>query len=127
MWSCGFLPKSGPNAVDPVQPELIRTNPHHTSADLQDFRKISSHLRDRSVGDCVRFYYRNQKLDEFAALRRKQQLKKRRLQTQEKSSRQYLGARGGAPPQGVLRRVSGAQTRAWVFTGQGVVSYARGC
>ena len=52
----------------------------------------------------MRFYYRNQKLDEFAALRRKQQLKKRRLQTQEKSSRQYLGARGGAPAQG--RRMS---------------------
>lgn len=69
---------------------------------LQDFRKISSHLRDRSVGDCVRFYYRNQKLDEFAALRRKQQLKKRRLQTQEKS-RQYLGGRGGSAAQGAYQ------------------------
>jgi hypothetical protein len=70
-------------------------------------------MRDRSVGDCVRFYYRNQKLDEFAAVRRKQQLKKRRLQTQEKSSRQYLGGRGAAAAQGALQGLS--PPRAWRY------------
>ena len=32
------------------------------------------------AGDCVAFFYKRQKLEEFAAVRRKQQLRKRRLQ-----------------------------------------------
>ena len=84
----------------------IRLYDWHCISCVQDFRKIASHLRDRSIGDCVKYYYRNQKLDEFAAVRRKQQLKKRRMQSQEKS-RQYLGGRaaaaqGVAPPAGAL-------------------------
>ena len=42
--------------------------------------KISQFLERRTPGDCVQFYYRTQKLDEFAAVRRKMQLKKRRMQ-----------------------------------------------
>ena len=76
---------------------------------MQDFRKIAGHLRDRSTGDCIKFYYRNQKMDEFAAIRRKQQLKKRRMLSSEKG-RQYMGgrgalanAKGAAPAQGERR------------------------
>ncbi|GIL77746.1 hypothetical protein Vretifemale_7240, partial [Volvox reticuliferus] len=46
----------------------------------KDFRKISTYLPGRSPGDCVAFFYKNQKLDDFSTVRRKQQLKKRRLQ-----------------------------------------------
>ena len=46
----------------------------------KDFRKISAFLPGKSTGDCVGFFYKHQKLDEFAVVRRKQQLKKRRLQ-----------------------------------------------
>lgn len=48
----------------------------------QDFARIAAHLDRRTPGDCVQFYYRTQKLDEFAALRRKLQLRKRRMQVQ---------------------------------------------
>lgn len=47
---------------------------------MQDFVRIAAHLDRRTPGDCVQFYYRTQKLDEFAAVRRKLQLKKRRMQ-----------------------------------------------
>ena len=43
---------------------------------VQDFHMIASFLDHRSTQDCVQFYYKTQKLDEFAAVRRKQQLKK---------------------------------------------------
>ena len=46
----------------------------------KDFRKIATFLPGRSPGDCVAFFYKNQKLDDFSTVRRKQQLKKRRLQ-----------------------------------------------
>ena len=47
---------------------------------VQDFVRIAAHLDRRSPGDCVQFYYRSQKLDAFAAVRRKLQLRKRRMQ-----------------------------------------------
>lgn len=53
----------------------------------QDFRKISTYLPGRSPGDCVAFFYKNQKLDDFSTVRRKQQLKKRRLQVGRAGSR----------------------------------------
>lgn len=65
----------------------------------QDFRKIATHLRGRTTGDCIKYYYRNQKADEFAAVRRKQQLKKRRMLNSEKG-RQYMGGRAGQPKAG---------------------------
>ena len=57
----------------------------------QDFRRIAMHLEGRSTGECVQHYYRVQKLDEFAAVRRKQQLKKRRQQSEVNRSVTYLG------------------------------------
>jgi hypothetical protein len=57
----------------------------------QDFRRIAMHLENRTTGDCVAHYYRIQKLDEFAAVRRKQQLKKRRQQSEVNRSITYLG------------------------------------
>lgn len=50
----------------------------------KDFRKIASFLPGRTSQDCVMFYYRNQKSEEFAHVRRKQQLKKRRLYSEAK-------------------------------------------
>ena len=44
----------------------------------KDFTKIASFLEHRSVADCLVFYYKNQKSEEFKAkVKRKHQLKKR--------------------------------------------------
>eukprot|EP00210_Caulerpa_lentillifera_P004129 g3937.t1 len=48
----------------------------------KDFYKIAQFLPYRTTGDCVEFFYSNKKLDEFGNVRRKQQLKKRRLQSE---------------------------------------------
>ncbi len=45
----------------------------------KDFRRIALQLPGRTSGDCVAFFYKHQKLDEFANVRRKQQLKKRKV------------------------------------------------
>jgi len=50
----------------------------------KDFTKIASFLEHRSTADCLVFYYKNQKSEEFAAIRRKHQMKKRRLYTEAK-------------------------------------------
>lgn len=96
-------------------PKTLATSfkPHAACPGMQDFRKIATHLRGRSTGDCIKYYYRNQKLDEFAAVRRKQQLKKRRMQSSEKG-RQYMGgrvvqAKNAAPVQG--EELPGVQRR----------------
>ena len=57
----------------------------------QDFRRIAQFLDGRSTGDCVVYYYRTQKLDEFAAVRRKMQLKKRRMQSENNRAVSYMG------------------------------------
>lgn len=57
----------------------------------QDFRKIATFLPNRDTGDCVMHFYRVQKLDEFASVRRKQQLKKRRQQSEFNRQTTYLG------------------------------------
>ncbi|KAK9819027.1 hypothetical protein WJX74_007162 [Apatococcus lobatus] len=61
----------------------------------KDFFRISHALKElgieRSTGECVAFFYRTQKLDEFANVRRKQQLKKRRLQSDLNRSVTYMG------------------------------------
>eukprot|EP00967_Tisochrysis_lutea_P115717 scaffold185599_cov19-Tisochrysis_lutea.AAC.1 len=45
----------------------------------KEFRTIASALPgNRTAGDCVAFFYKHQKLDEWANVRRKQQLKKRK-------------------------------------------------
>ena len=44
----------------------------------KDFRKIASFLKYKSVADCIEFYYRNQKVEEFQKIHRRHQLKKRR-------------------------------------------------
>ena len=75
----------------PNRPE----NPNHAIPfAAQDFRRIAQHLDARSTGDCVQHYYRVQKADEFAAVRRKQQLKKRRQQSEVNRSITYLGMAG---------------------------------
>lgn len=44
----------------------------------KNFSKIASHLEYKTTADCVEFYYRNQKSEDFEKIRRRQQLKKRR-------------------------------------------------
>lgn len=51
---------------------------------LQDFESIAQHLPGRTVAECVVFFYKHQKLEEFSAVRRKQQLKKRRQNAEQK-------------------------------------------
>ena len=41
---------------------------------VQEFNRISQYLDRRSTRDCVVFYYRIQKQDEFAVVRRKMQV-----------------------------------------------------
>ncbi|KAK9808544.1 hypothetical protein WJX73_006877 [Symbiochloris irregularis] len=57
----------------------------------KDFHKISACLDRRSTRDCVSFYYRIQKQDEFAVVRRKIQLKKRRLQSEYNRNVSFMG------------------------------------
>ena len=73
---------------------------------LQDFRKIAQSLPHRSTAEVVRHYYKVQKLDEFALVRRKQQLKKRRIKTEENKDRNttFLGVNTAALPAPPPRR-----------------------
>lgn len=48
--------------------------------------RISQFLDRRSPGDCVQFFYQTQKLDEFAVVRRKMTLKKRRMQVRSEAA-----------------------------------------
>ena len=41
---------------------------------MQEFHKIAGALDRRSTRDCIEFYYRIQKQDEFAVVRRKIQV-----------------------------------------------------
>jgi hypothetical protein len=61
----------------------------------KDFRRISSFLEHRSVGDCVRYFYENQKSEEFANYRRKKQLKKRRLYSEVSKRKGFMVAAAG--------------------------------
>ena len=45
----------------------------------KDFNKIATYLKHRTVGDCVKFFYLNQKGEVFSTVMRKYQMKKRRL------------------------------------------------
>lgn len=73
----GHLPFQG--AVQPTPDHRLSS-----AAQAQDFGKIAGFLDTKTQGDCVVFFYKNQKLDEFAAVRRKQQLKKRRDEVDRK-------------------------------------------
>lgn len=55
---------------------------------LKDFYEIAKWLPRRSTGDCVQFFYAHKKKDLFGSIRRKHQLKKRRLQSE--SNREAL-------------------------------------
>ena len=65
---------------------------------LQDFHAISSFLEHRTTEDCVQFYYKIQKSDDFAIVRRKQQLKKRRAQSENNKQFSYMGMGMGSAP-----------------------------
>ena len=55
---------------------------------MQDFAKLATFLPRRSTRDCIAFYYRTQKEDDWALVKRKLKLKKRRLQSEQ--NRTYL-------------------------------------
>ena len=85
---------------------------------LQDFRRIAQFLDGRTTGDCVVYYYRTQKLDEFAAVRRKMQLKKRRMQSENNRAVSYMGIpMAGAGKRGELTTIAnpGEIPRRWKF------------
>lgn len=65
---------------------------------MQDFHAISSFLEHRTTEDCVQFYYKIQKSDDFATVRRKQQLKKRRAQSENNKQWSYMGMGMGSAP-----------------------------
>ena len=69
-----------------------------TKSFLQDFRTIAGFLDHRTTADCVNFYYKTQKLDDFATVRRKQQLKKRRQQSDANRTPRFMGV--GSTPAG---------------------------
>lgn len=71
---------------------------------VQDFRKISSFLEHRSVGDCVRFFYEHQKSEEFANYRRKKQIKKRRLYSEASKRKGFMVAAAGPRTDGPVVR-----------------------
>lgn len=74
---------------------------------MQDFRRIAQFLDGRTTGDCVVHYYRTQKLDEFAAVRRKMQLKKRRMQSENNRAVSYMGVpMAGAAKRGELAAIA---------------------
>jgi nuclear receptor co-repressor 1 len=52
----------------------------------KNFSKIAGHLEHKTTADCVEFYYRNHKSEDFEKIRRRHQLKKRRDYTQASAS-----------------------------------------
>ncbi|CAK9276664.1 unnamed protein product [Sphagnum jensenii] len=52
----------------------------------KNFSKIAVHLEHKTTADCVEFYYRNHKSEDFEKIRRRHQLKKRRDYTQASAS-----------------------------------------
>ena len=64
----------------------------------KDFRKIATFLPHRTTADCVVFYYKNQKGDEFSLVRRKQLLKKRRLYAEQRKMNSALPPPPPLPP-----------------------------
>ena len=62
----------------------------------KDFAAIAEGLRNRSEADCVVFFYKNQKSGEFAALRRRQMLRKQMSQRQAQAQLALQAGEGGA-------------------------------
>lgn len=52
----------------------------------KNFKEIANHLACKSTADCVEYYYRNQKSDDFEKTQRRLQLKNRRDYTRTSSS-----------------------------------------
>lgn len=50
----------------------------------KDFKAISNSLEHRTMAECIVFFYKHQKTEEFTALKRKQQLRKRKFATDNK-------------------------------------------
>ncbi|XP_024517706.1 uncharacterized protein LOC9660995 isoform X1 [Selaginella moellendorffii] len=64
-------------SINPWTPEEKKLFLDKFALFYKNFAKIASFLQHKTTGDCVEFYYRNQKTEEFQKLRKKQQLKKR--------------------------------------------------
>ncbi|MEW5314677.1 MAG: hypothetical protein WDW38_006152 [Sanguina aurantia] len=75
----------------------------------KDFRAIASFLPGRSAGQCVAFFYLQQKKDSFDRVRRKQQLKKRRQQLPGRRGQgRRRGGAAAAARQAALAAAGGA-------------------
>eukprot|EP00850_Spirogloea_muscicola_P016549 SM000135S26993 [mRNA] locus=s135:153893:158121:+ [translate_table: standard] len=64
--------------TNPWTPEERKVFLEKYAAFNKNFARIAAFLEHKTVADCVEFYYRNQKSEEFERIRRRQQLKKRR-------------------------------------------------
>lgn len=85
----------------------------------KDFHQISKFLPYRTTGDCVQFFYTNKKLDEFGNVRRKQQLKKRRLQSESNkeaySQIMTLRMLSNKPQQLLTEQQKKRELRSWIL------------
>ena len=90
----GILPHAGLTAMIFAHTHAWQTRPalRACAAAMQDFGKLATFLPRRSTRDCIAFYYRTQKEDEWSGVKRKLKLKKRRLQSEY--NRTYLGFGG---------------------------------
>lgn len=110
---------------DPVMVEMERKGMNPWSAEEKkmflekfavynkNFSKIASHLEYKTTADCVEFYYRNQKSEDFEKIRRRQQLKKRRDYSRVRGS--YLAT---GLPTSSRQREANAHARAEALNGQ---------
>lgn len=110
---------------DPVRVELERRSMNPWTAEEKktflekfalynkNFSKIASHLEYKTTADCVEFYYRNQKSEDFEKIRRRQQLKKRRDYSRVGGS--YLAT---GLPTSSRQREANAHARAEALNGQ---------
>ncbi|KAH9310124.1 hypothetical protein KI387_038035, partial [Taxus chinensis] len=64
--------------INPWSPEEKRIFLEKFFLFNKNFQKIASFIEHKTVADCIEFYYRNQKSEEFEMMRRRQQLKNRR-------------------------------------------------
>lgn len=64
--------------INPWSPEEKKIFIESFALHHKNFRKISSYLEYKTTADCVEYYYRNQKSEDFEKTQRRQQLKKRR-------------------------------------------------
>ncbi|XP_057828336.2 uncharacterized protein LOC131039563 isoform X2 [Cryptomeria japonica] len=87
--------------INPWTPEEKKIFLENFFSSNKNFQKIASLIEHKTVADCIEFYYRNQKSEEFEMMRRRQQLKNRR-----DYSRPFSYLANTTPPNSRRREVS---------------------